>query len=241
MNIFIADQKIISNPGRLNCSYTEENLINTMLVCMGTFSLMSKDKNIRYEKGFGYKRFKHALSVLDNEKIKSKDLIIEFIDNNNKNHKLSLLNLAIELKKYNTAILLIKSGHIPQNLASTLQRINIKDENLNNHDYSFQNFYVKYFYSQFSDEDKKIVSDKINKSFDIKSIHFILKNHNEDAHFRIDQNTVAHIEKLLMDANSKKYRRNKVVLEETFLLCQKSFLNIMLNETNIQKEKTIRL
>lgn len=238
MNVFFADRKVIGNPNYLNFSYSQDNLINTMLIAMGAFSFMIEDKNFNYEKGFGYKRFKHALSLLDKQNIRINDLIIEFIDSNNENRKLSLLEMAIELKKYDSAKLLIKSGHIPTDISSSLMKIKIKDENRNNHDYSFQNFYVKQFYSMSSAADKKIFSEKLNASCDIKSLHFILKNYNKDNQFKIEKSTVEQIEFLL---SGKVNKRNRNLIEEALLLCQKACLHIILKENNIKRDKIVRI
>lgn len=238
MNVFFADRKIISNPNSLNSSQSQDNLINTMLISMGAFSLMVKDRNFFYEKGFGYKTFKHALSLLKKQNIEINTLMIEYIDNKDENRKLSLLDMAIELKKYDSAKLLIKSGYIPGDIAETFMKIKIKDENHNNHDYSFQNFYVQKLYSMSSTADKKIFSEKLNACFDIKSLHFILKNQNEGNQFKIDKNTVEKIEVLL---SGKVNKRNKNMIEEALLLCQKSCLNTILEDANIETKKTYRI
>lgn len=238
MNVFFADRKIIGNPNCLNSSHSQDNLINTILISIGAFSLMVKDRNFLSEKGFGYKKFKHALFSLNKQNIEINTLMIEYIDNNEERKKLSLLDMAIELKKYDSAKLLIKSGHIPNDISETLKKIKIKDENYNNHDYSFQNFYVKKLYSMSSTADKKIFSEKLNASCDIKSLHFILKNQNEDNQFKIDKNTVEKIEFLLLDKVNK---RNKNIMEEALLLCQKSCLNTILENANMKTNKTYRI
>jgi len=238
MNVFFADRKIIGNSNKLNSSHSQDNLINTMLISIGAFSLMVKDRNFVYEKGFGYKTFKYALFLLKKQNIEVNTLMIEYIDNNGENRKLSLLDLAIELKKYNSAKLLIKSGYIPGDISGTLMKIKIKDENHNNHDYAFQYFYVQKLYSMSSNADKKIFSEKLNACCDIKSLHFILKNQNEGNQFKIDKNTIEKIEALL---SGKVNQRNKNMVEEVLLLYQKSCLNTILEDANIETKKTYRI